>query len=243
MYKASETWYASWFDTPFYHILYKDRDHEEAALFMDKLTQYLNLPKKAKILDLACGKGRHSIYLNQLGYDVTGTDLSENSIAEASKFANETLKFVVHNMCEPYPDKFDLVLNLFTSFGYFEKEEDNLRTMQAIKQDLNETGFGVIDFMNVAYVKNHLIPEDIKTIEGIDFHQKRSLHNGFIVKDISFDYQGESYAFSEKVRAFDLADFEKLFNEAQIDLIEIFGDYHLGKFDTQTSPRLILIFK
>lgn len=243
MYKASETWYASWFDTPFYHILYKDRDYQEAALFMDKLTQYLNLPEKAKILDLACGKGRHSIYLNQLGYDVTGIDLSENSIAEATKYANDTLKFVVHNMCEPFPEKFDLVLNLFTSFGYFENEENNLKTLKAIKKDLNENGFGVIDFMNVEYIKAHLTPEDTKTVEGIDFHQKRSVQDGFIVKDIAFEHQGEFYVFTEKVRAFSLADFEKLFNEAEIDLIEIFGDYHLGKFDHKTSPRLILIFK
>ena len=93
---ATENWYASWFDTPYYHILYKDRDYEEAQVFMDNLTNYLNLPEEAKILDLACGKGRHSIYLNQLGYDVTGADLSENSIKEASKSANEKLHFVVH---------------------------------------------------------------------------------------------------------------------------------------------------
>ena len=68
----NQKWYASWFDTPFYHILYKDRDYQEAQYFMDNLTGYLNLPEEAKILDLACGKGRHSIYLNSLGYEVTG---------------------------------------------------------------------------------------------------------------------------------------------------------------------------
>lgn len=243
MLKASEIWYQSWFDSPFYHLLYKDRDHQEAALFMDKLTQYLNLPPKAKILDLACGKGRHSIYLNQLGYEVTGIDLSENSIAEASKFANDTLHFRLHDMCEPYPGQFDAVLNLFTSFGYFDKPEDNLRTLKAIKADLNETGFGVIDFMNVEYVINHLVKEDTKTVDGIDFHQKRSVKEGFIVKDISFVYEGKNFEFCEKVRAFTLADFETLFHRAEIDLLDVFGDYHLGKFDPKNSPRLVMIFK
>ena len=80
MTKSTKQWYASWFDTPYYHILYKDRDYTEAQGFMDNLTNYLNIPEGGKILDLACGKGRHSVYLNSLGYDVTGVDLSEKSI-------------------------------------------------------------------------------------------------------------------------------------------------------------------
>ena len=102
----TNTWYSSWFDTPYYHILYKDRNYREAQLFMDNLTHYLNLPEKAKVLDLACGKGRHAIYLNQLGFDVVGADLSENSIAEASKNSNDTLHFVVHDKRVPYDEKF-----------------------------------------------------------------------------------------------------------------------------------------
>src|SRR5687768_2760270 len=113
---------------------------------MDNITQYLNLPEDAKILDLACGKGRHSIYLNQLGYDVTGADLSENSIEEAAESANDTLHFVVHDMREPFEDKFDAIFNLFTSFGYFENDSDNILTLKAISESLNEYGFGVIDF-------------------------------------------------------------------------------------------------
>ena len=80
-----DNWFASWFDTEYYHILYKDRDYNEAQLFMDNLTQYLNLPEDAKILDLACGKGRHSVFLNELGYQVSGVDLSENSIKQLKK--------------------------------------------------------------------------------------------------------------------------------------------------------------
>src|SRR6478736_3856513 len=76
----NQNWFASWFDTPYYHILYKDRDEEEAEFFMDNLVHYLNLPEEAKILDLACGKGRHAFHLIQLGFDVTGADLSVNSI-------------------------------------------------------------------------------------------------------------------------------------------------------------------
>ena len=236
-------WYASWFDTPFYHILYKDRDYVEAENFMSNLTNYLNLPEQGKILDLACGKGRHSVFLNSIGYDVTGVDLSENSIAHAKQFENETLHFKVHDMCKPFNETFDAVFNLFTSFGYFENEDDNLKTIEAIKADLNDYGFGVIDFMNTEYVIDTLVTEDIKTVDGIDFVQKRKLENGYIIKDISFSVDGEDYEFQERVKAFSLQDFELLFEKAGVYLIDIFGDYKLNKFYKKSSERLILIFK
>ena len=165
----TKKWFDSWFDSPYYHILYKDRNYREAQIFMDNLTHYLNMDDGSKVLDLACGKGRHSIYLNQLGYDVLGVDLSENSIATATKNTNETLHFRVHDMREPFEEKFDGIFNLFTSFGYFENEDDNLKTLISIKESLSEYGFGVIDFMNVNHVIANLIPEENKTVEEINF--------------------------------------------------------------------------
>lgn len=243
MIKDRSTWYASWFDTPFYHVLYKNRDHTEAETFMHNLTNYLNIPEGGKILDLACGKGRHAVYLNSIGYDVTGVDLSENSIDFAKQFENETLHFDVHDMCKPYKRKFDAVFNLFTSFGYFEKDKNNLRTIKAIKEDLNEVGFGVIDFMNSGYVIDNLVPEETKTVEGIEFHLKRYVKNGYIFKDIEFIHEGKTYNYQERVRAFNLSDFESLFEKAGVYLLDIFGDYKLRKFDAKESSRLIMIFK
>ena len=243
MIKDDTTWYASWFNTPFYHILYKDRNYSEAENFMYNLTNYLNIPENGKILDLACGKGRHSIYLNKIGFNVTGVDLSKNSIAYAKQFENDTLKFNVHDMCKPYHEQFDAVFNLFTSFGYFENEEDNLNTIKAIKANLNKVGFGVIDFLNSDYVINNLVTEDIKTIEGIEFHQKRYVKDGYIVKNISFSAEGKDFKFQERVRAFTLADFEALFEKAGVYLLDVFGYYKLNKYHKNTSKRLILMFK
>ncbi len=243
MIKDTQQWFASWFDTKYYHILYKDRDYSEAQQFMDNLTKYLNIPEGGTILDLACGKGRHSVYLNSLGYKVTGIDLSENSIADAKQYENETLHFNVHDMTKPYPKTFDAVFNLFTSFGYFDDEASNLYTISSIKAELNEFGFGVIDFMNTEYVIDNLVAENTKTVDGIVFHQKRKLESGFIVKDILFEAEGEKFEYQERVRAFTLSDFEALFEKADVYLLDVFGDYKLRKFDTKTSERLILIFK
>ncbi|KIA95717.1 MULTISPECIES: bifunctional 2-polyprenyl-6-hydroxyphenol methylase/3-demethylubiquinol 3-O-methyltransferase UbiG [unclassified Flavobacterium] len=241
--QPSENWFTSWFDTPYYHILYKDRNYREAQIFMDNLTHYLNLPEKANVLDLACGKGRHSIYLNQLGFNVLGADLSENSIAEASKNSNETLHFKVHDMREPFEEKFDAIFNLFTSFGYFESDDDNLTTLKAIKASLSEYGFAVIDFMNVTQVIETLVPEEVKTVDDIDFHIKRYVEDGHIFKEIDFEDQGRKFHFTEKVKALTLKDFEDLMEQAGIFLLDTFGDYKLKKFHKTDSERLIMIFK
>jgi SAM-dependent methyltransferase len=243
MIKDTTEWFSSWFDTPFYHILYKDRNDAEAHAFMDTLTNYLNIPEGGTILDLACGKGRHSVYLNTLGYDVIGADLSENSIAFAKQFENNHLRFEVHDMCMPFNKSFDAIFNLFTSFGYFEDEQDNLNTIKAIKADLNETGFGVIDFMNSDFVIENLVPEEVKVIDGITFFINRYAHDGYIFKDINFTHEGVNYDFQERVRAFTLSDFEALFEQAGVYLLDVFGDYKLSKFRPQTSERLVMIFK
>jgi SAM-dependent methyltransferase len=210
---------------------------------MDNITHYLNLPEKAKVLDLACGKGRHSIYLNQLGFDVLGADLSENSIAIANKNANKTLHFKVHDMRDPFEEKYDAIFNLFTSFGYFENDEDNLKTLKSIKESLSEYGFAVIDFMNVTQVLHTLVPEETKTVDDINFHIKRYLKDGYIYKEIDFEDKGQSFHFTERVKALTLNDFETLMEEAGIYLLDIFGDYKLKKFHKTESERLIMIFK
>ncbi len=239
----TSSWFASWFDTKYYHILYKDRDCNEAQFFMDNLTHYLNLPEDSKILDLACGKGRHSVYLNSLGYDVTGADLSENSITEASKSENATLHFKVHDMRDVFEIKYDAIFNLFTSFGYFKNDEDNLTTLKAIRNSLTEYGFACIDFMNVDYVIENLVSQEIKKVDDIDFHIKRYVKDNYIYKEISFEDEGKQFHFTERVQALRLADFERMMEEAEIYLLDIFGNYKLQPFYKNQSERLIMIFK
>ena len=208
-----------------------------------RIMQFWNFETHHKIMDLACGKGRHSIYLNQLGYDVLGVDLSENSIAIANKNSNETLHFKVADMREPFEEKYDAILNMFTSFGYFECDSDNLKTLISIKESLSEYGFGVIDFMNVNNVIPNLVANEIKIVDEIEFHIKRYHYDGYIFKEIDFETNSEKFHFTEKVRAFTLQDFQTLMDEAGIDLLDTFGDYKLKKFHKLDSERLIMIFK
>ena len=260
---TSDQWFASWFDTPYYHILYRDRDYTEAGQFMQRLTQRLKLGKDAHIMDLACGRGRHSMFINKLGYRVTGVDLSDSSIAFAKAELRKTtstssineenaelnpidasrIEFHVHNMTVPYDQTFDAVFNLFTSFGYFDDAADNLKTIEAIKSNLKPGGYAVIDFMNAHYVIENLVKENSKTEEGITFHNSRRFENGFIYKDIKFRDNDHDYHFTERVSALTLEDFQGYFAAAGVELIDVYGNYQLEDYDQETSDRLIMIFR
>jgi SAM-dependent methyltransferase len=237
-------WFAEWFNTPYYHILYKNRDDKEAQEFITNLLKYLALPVKSKILDLACGKGRHSIFLNKLGYNVTGVDLAPKSIEYAKEYETDHLKFYVGDMRKPnFPNHFNVIFNLFTSFGYFSDDIDNLKVYQSIFEQLLYKGIFVMDFMNVSLAMDKLIEQEDKEIDGILFHLHRKIENGFIVKDIKFQDKGKNFHFQERVRIFNLDYFENLGKKVGFSLKKVFGDYQLQLFNEKHSPRLILIFE
>jgi SAM-dependent methyltransferase len=242
MTKEHPKWFQSWFNTSYYHILYKNRDYKEAEVFIKNLVKYLNLDKDDSMLDLACGKGRHSIYLNSLGYNVTGVDLSQNSIEHAKTYESNSLSFEVHDMRTPYETQFEVVLNLFTSFGYFENDIDNFKVIQTIKSSLKQNGIGVIDYMNSPVVIDNLVAHNTFEADGIKFELKRSFKDGFITKNIEVKDAEKSICFEEKVRAFTFEDFEKMLSNVGLHLLDCFGSYKLEPFNSKTSERLILIF-
>ncbi len=237
-------WFSSWFNTPYYHTLYQNRDYNEASLFIDNITHYLHLKAETVCWDLCCGKGRHSIYLNKKGYKVTGTDLSEESIKEARKSANETLDFYQHDMRHLFrTNYFDVVFNLFTSFGYFEKREDDLHVFDAVQKALKPGGIFVFDYLNSEFVKNILVKEDVKTIDGITFYITKTIEHNTIIKKINFTDNGNNYHFEERVKLFDRTYFENLAKECNLTILKTFGNYQLHEFDLATSPRLILVLQ
>ena len=238
------SWFANWFDSSYYHILYKNRDEKEAELFIDNLITKLQIKKGSKLIDIACGKGRHATYFNSLGLDVTGVDLSPNSIATATKNENATLQFAVHDMREVYQkNNFDIATNLFTSFGYFEKEEDEQKAINAMQKNLKSEGLLIFDFMNVKKVISNLVLKEQKVIDKIIFNIKRKVEGGHIVKDIEIIDGTKKQHFQEKVKVLNLTDFSSFISNAGLKIIDIFGDYNLEDFNAIFSDRLILICK
>jgi SAM-dependent methyltransferase len=242
MTKAS--WFSTWFDSPYYHVLYASRDDHEAEHFIQALQSYLNIPKGAFVLDAACGKGRHAKMLQRLGMDVEGFDLSPTNIREASRQSTQNLHFFVHDIRESLPKlgQYDVVFNFFTSFGYFDNPQDNARAFQTFAGGLKAQGVLVMDFLNPTYILANLVQEEIVRRGGIDFHIKRWENRGFLYKSITFEDQGESYEFQEKVELISKEDFLQYADQAGLSFLNLAGDYSLAKFDAQTSPRMIFFW-
>lgn len=242
---AIKEWFGQWFDSPYYHILYKHRDHDEARKFIDNLVEYFHFSKDHKLLDLACGKGRHSIYLNQKGFDVVGVDLSAQNIEHARQYENDRLHFFIQDMRHDFAEnEFDFVLNMFTSFGYFDSDEENAQAIQVAADALKPDGKLLIDFLNPYKVVHNLVPCEEKTIEGITFQiTKQFSEDGYILKDIRFEDNGHKYHYQEKVKAIRRVEFLSYFKRAGLQLIEIFGDYHFNAYDPEHSERMIFVVK
>lgn len=240
----AKEWFANWFDSEYYHILYKNRDFSEAENFVSRLINHLSPNKEDTFLDLACGKGRHSVFINKLGYDTTGVDLSENSINGAKEFENESLKFEVHDMREIYQfDAFNFIFNLFTSFGYFENEIDNLNVLISIKRALKPNGTVVIDFLNAKKVIDTLVTSEERTIDGITFSISREIVDGKVKKHIKFEDKGVQHHYTESVQLLDFHQFQSLFNQVGLHITDTYGNYSLDDYNESESDRLIIFAK
>lgn len=241
-------WFETWFNTPYYHILYSDRNYEEAEHFITLLIQDLRIPAESKIIDLACGKGRHSVFLNKKGYDVLGLDLSEESIKQNKTFGNSTLKFQVHDMRnEIYPEvsaqKVDAVFNLFTSFGYFDSPEEDRKIFQSVNNVLLPDGFFVLDFLNEKWVKNTLVPEEEVVKQDISFNIQKKIDNQFVIKDIHFTHEGRAHHYFERVKLHSPETIQAYAAEFGFEIVKTYGDYSLGNYHAETSPRCISVFR
>jgi SAM-dependent methyltransferase len=237
-------WFESWFDTPYYHLLYGKRNEGEAAFFLDNLLKHLELPLGSRCWDLNCGKGRHSVYLNKKGYDVIGTDLSEQSITYARQFENDHLHFYRHDMRNLfYANYFHAVFNLFTSFGYFRNRFEDEKVFQSVFNSLKPGGIFVLDFFNAARVLHCLKELDEKIVGDVTFRTRKKIENNTIIKEITVIDKGVTHEFKEEVKIFTESQLVLLGEEAGLRIKSTFGNYSLQPFDTENSDRLILIFE
>lgn len=241
-----QPWFKDWFNTPYYHQLYFKRDEKEAAAFINKLIDYLQPAAGATMLDVACGKGRHSIHLSEKGFNVTGIDLSEGSIAEALQHETDTLHFYRHDMRLPFwINYFNYAFNFFTSFGYFNTRREHDAAIRTIAQAIKPGGTFVMDYLNVHYAEDHLIHKFDKEIDGINFYitkwfDETHFYKKIVVEDEALEAPLE---YTEKVAKFSLGDFTEMFAYHGMQLQEVFGDYTFCNYDVKKSPRMVMIAK
>ena len=236
----SKEWFQVWFDSPYYPTLYNHRDDTEAVFFLNHLVDHLKPSTNSRMLDLACGRGRHAIYLNKLGFDVTGVDLSSESIRQASESKSESLRFFEHDMRRLISTNvYDYVFNLFTSFGYFERSYDNQLVISNIARTLKPGGTLILDFLNAEAIRYHGRTNEEKLIDGIEFKITKEIRAGRVIKNIDIHDQNINLHFEEKVSLLGSEEFEAYFKKANLVVKNVFGDYSLNSFNPKESSRLI----
>ncbi|MFY7733849.1 MAG: class I SAM-dependent methyltransferase [Bacteroidia bacterium] len=239
---TNKEWFADWFDSPYYHILYKNRDYTEAELFLNNVISFLSMPSGSSVIDLACGKGRHSVFLNKAGFEVVGVDLSANSIKYAKQFENQNLHFDVADLRTFKTNQlFDYGFNLFTSFAYFKSDQENQQVLNSFNACLKEDGILLLDFFNAEKIKKMQSYSETKTIDGISFHLHKIIDDKKVTKRIEFNAEGKEYYYQEEVQLLTLPDFESLFAQTGFDILNVFGNYNLEQYQAETSDRLIFV--
>jgi len=241
----NSSWFKHWFDSSFYHRLYANRNEQEAENFIDELVRELRPKQNASALDLGCGNGRHSKWLAAKRFNVTGLDLAPSSVRIAKKFETDSLKFYRHDMRVPFGRNcFDYVFNFFTSFGYFKNDRESLQVVNNISDSLTDGGILVMDYLNVQFAGENLVPSEKKEIDGILYHIQRWTDKRFFFKKITIENMEEHpIEFTEQVAKFNLEDFDLMFKKNGLRIQKLFGDYTLDQYRNQTSPRLIMLTK
>lgn len=241
------SWFEEWFDSPLYEKIYANRNREEAAQLATLIENQIPVSDFPHLLDLGCGRGRHSITLAKRGYHVTGVDLSKEAIKKARRLATDdnlkNIKFSVGDMRNPIDRTFDAVLNLFTTFGYFLDDSENVAVFKNVNRILKTGGLFMQDFLNSALVQKNLVPSEEGEYEKLHYRIERKIKNNMVFKTIRFNGADpdEPLEFTERVKLYDLDWFERELEANGFDLLTIYGNYKGGSFVKNMSPRLIML--
>lgn len=239
---TSTEWFASWFDSPYYPMLYRHRNEIEAQEFLSKLMNFLQLRIGASVLDLACGQGRHARTLHALGYNVVGLDLSPASIAVARELAAAGQEFDVADMRDfKLSQSFDAIVNLFTSFGYFSDENDNARVLARVYNHLKPQGIFVLDYLNAYPLLNRPEEEQRTVVDGVEFRTRKYSDAKCVMKDIAISDGAKTEHFQERVQLFTREDLTRLLSQTGFKVEYVFGSYALDAFEPSISPRCLII--
>jgi SAM-dependent methyltransferase len=239
-----KNWYKEWFGED-YLTVYQHRDYKDAVKLIHLIREHVEIKPDSFLLDLACGNGRHAAHLKCYSQNIFGLDLSDSLLREAiqKKGKEKSPSFVQADMRYfPFNIQFDFIFSLFTSFGYFDKDEKHLKVAQEISEHLLPGGTFVIDYFNAEYVKENLVAYGERSIGDIKVKEKRWLSEKFVHKNIViYKDEGVKY-FQESVRMFELNELRALLKQANIKTCNIFGDYN-GSLYSKNSKRMILFAK
>jgi 2-polyprenyl-3-methyl-5-hydroxy-6-metoxy-1,4-benzoquinol methylase len=239
------SWYKDWFNSEYYLKVYSHRNEEEADRLAELIIKYTQLKIGSNILDMACGSGRHSIAFAKRGYDVTAVDFSENLLSEAKKNSSNVgvqIKLFLSDIREFKSDiKFDLTLNLFTSIGYFDNDEENFAVVQKANELLKKGGYFILDYFNKDFLVDNLVPITILSVNGAKITQNRTIEGNRVVKYITIAKNDNVSKFHESVRLYSFDELNEVLTNFGFRVIKMLGDFNGSNFDKLNSSRVIFI--
>ena len=252
VWKTDPEWFKPWFNTEAYHRLYGHRSEEEADSLVRALLDRVLLQTQGRVLDAGCGAGRHARAFFELGWKVDAFDLSEASIATARNHpdvpSNMDLQFHVRDLRKlrsltEWRGAFDLVTNFFTSLGYFDEPQAMERIVEDFAWFLKPGGHVLVDYLNPEAVARGLVPQEQIPKAGTTFDIHRRIHKGWIEKSIQYTWEGKSCHHVERVQALTRASFYSAMSNAGLEVLDVWGDYHLNGWATDLPRTLIFARK
>lgn len=231
-------WQKRWFNED-YLLLYSSRNAEEALAQVDFISKVLSLSPGERLIDIGCGNGRHDFLLAKMGLIVVGVDQSKTLINEAKNrldqenlpnlsFFESSIETFISN--EP----FDVALSLFTSFGYFQENSENINILKAIRRQLRIGSRFFFDYLNPCFVKKHLISEEVKVIEGKTAHIKRWVDHDTVIKEIRISNK----CYREEVKLYGKDQLLNFLQNTGFEIEKTYGSYE-GEKLTESSERQI----
>jgi 2-polyprenyl-3-methyl-5-hydroxy-6-metoxy-1,4-benzoquinol methylase len=238
------SWYKAWFNSEHYLSVYSHRNESEAERLVELIVKNLSIKSESKILDMACGSGRHAIIFAKRGFDVTAVDLSQRLLSDAKENAEQNgvkIDFVLSDILDfELTKRFNLVLNLFTSIGYFDNDQDNFRVVLKAYDLLIDGGYFILDYFNKNYLIKNLVPNTVLSENGLRITQNRAIQGNRVVKNITIENNGSTEEFYESVRLYSYEEMIDSVKKAGLTVIKEFGDYVGNNFIKESSPRLII---
>lgn len=235
-------WYKNWFGNE-YLTIYAHRDEWEAQKLLKLIQNHIHLDKSIKIVDLCCGQGRHALLLAEQGFEVYGIDLSRTllEIAKYKKDPGQKAFFIQADMRYlPMFRSFDLLLNLFTSFGYFETDKQNIAVFEQFSQVLRNQGNFVFDYFHAGHVSDNLIPFQSEKFGNVLVEQERHIENSRVQKKIMIEKGNNRSVFYESVKMYEPDQIISMMENSHLRIDHVFGDY-AGNPLCGGSPRMIVI--
>ncbi|GAB4237371.1 MAG: class I SAM-dependent methyltransferase [Chlamydiales bacterium] len=234
-------WFLDWFNHD-YLQLYAQRNAQEAALQVSFILKHVQLPLEATILDLGCGAGRHAIEMASRGFHVVGVDSSTILIQQAIKIKrdhpNWDLTFLNQDLFAlDLGHRFDLVMNMFTSFGYFAEDEKNAEIFKVVAKHLKKNGKFLFDYLNPKYAIEHLVPSEKVELKEKTVQITRKVENDKrIIKTIQFPHK----TYQEKVSLYSRDQIEEMMQSYGLYPIKVWNNFE-GEEWSEGGERQIFL--